>query len=319
MPIAAFDLVAILGAVGLAAIGGEAFLKAIIDFANRFRVPSALVATTIAAFATSSPELTVSTMAALSARPEIGLGDALGSNVVNIALIFGIALLFGPIRPTHEDFRGNFKLALLVPLLTLILGLDGQLSRGEGVLLLLLFSAWLGVIVRSALQHRHRESFEHHSTFRSHALVTVSLGVIGLLALIAAGRLFVSGATGIASALGIDTYVIGALVVAIGTSLPELVTVVLSRLRGHDDIGVGTLIGSNLFNGLAIVGVAATIHPIALPLQEIAITLLCGMAALLRLPPNRSGVIPRQRCLLLFAIYGIFVWATLVAGRYPSN
>jgi cation:H+ antiporter len=118
----------------------------------------------------------------------------------------------------------------------------------------------------------------------------------------------VTGATGIAASLGIDTYVIGALVVAIGTSLPELVTVVLSRLRGHDDIGVGTLIGSNLFNGLAIVGVAATIHPIEFPLQEIAITLTFGMAALLLLPPTRRGITPRQRCLLLFAIYGIFIW-----------
>lgn len=319
MPIAVFDLVAIIAAIGLAAIGGEAFLKAIIALANRLQVPNALVATTIAAFATSSPELTVSTMAALSARPEIGLGDALGSNVVNIALIFGIALWFGPIRPTQEDFRGNFKLALLVPLLTLMLGLDGQLSRGEGLVLLLLFATWIGMTIRAALQHRHHEYVECHSLPASRMLATLGLGVLGLGALMAAGRLFVMGATGIAGALGIDAYVIGALVVAIGTSLPELVTVVLSRLRGHDDIGVGTLIGSNLFNGLAIVGVAATIHPITLPLQEISVTLACGMAALLRLSPNRSGVIPRQRCLLLFGIYGIFFWATLMAGRYPSN
>lgn len=317
MPIAVIDLVAIIGAVGLAAVGGEAFLKAIIALANQLRVPNALVATTIAAFATSSPELTVSTMAALSARPEIGLGDALGSNVVNIALIFGIALWFGPIRPSAEDFRGNFKLALLVPLLTLILAVDGQLSRGEGLALLLLFSAWVGLMVRSALQQHHGVP-EHDLPPTSGGVVTLGLGALGLGALMAAGQLFVTGASGMAGALGIDTYVIGALVVAVGTSLPELVTVVLSRLRGHDDIGVGTLIGSNLFNGLAIVGVAATIHPISLPVQEIAVALVCGMAALLRLAPNRSGVIPRQRCLLLFGIYGIFIWAMLAAGRYSS-
>lgn len=318
MPIAVFDLVAIIAAVGLAAIGGEAFFKAIIALAKRLQVLNALVAMTIAAFATSTPELTVSTMAALSGQPEIGLGDALGSNVVNIALIFGIALWFGPIRPSNEDFRGDFKLALLVPLLTLVLALDGRLSRADGLILLLLFSTWLGLIVRATLQRRH-EHFEPHSSPASSMLTTLGLGALGLGALMAAGRLFVMGATGIAATLGIDTYVIGALVVAIGTSLPELVTVILSRLRGHDDIGVGTLIGSNLFNGLAIVGLAATLHPIALPLQEIAVTLVCGIAALLRLPPNRSGVIPRQRCLLLFGIYGIFIWATLAAGRYLPN
>ena len=232
--------------------------------------------------------------------------------------IFGIALWFGPIRPSNEDFRGDFKLALLVPLLTLVLALDGRLSRADGLILLLLFSTWLGLIVRATLQRRH-EHFEPHSSPASSMLTTLGLGALGLGALMAAGRLFVMGATGIAATLGIDTYVIGALVVAIGTSLPELVTVILSRLRGHDDIGVGTLIGSNLFNGLAIVGLAATLHPIALPLQEIAVTLVCGIAALLRLPPNRSGVIPRQRCLLLFGIYGIFIWATLAAGRYLPN
>ena len=182
MPIAVFDLVAIIAAVGLAAIGGEAFFKAIIALAKRLQVPNALVATTIAAFATSTPELTVSTMAALSGQPEIGLGDALGSNVVNIALIFGIALWFGPIRPSNEDFRGDFKLALLVPLLTLVLALDGRLSRADGLILLLLFSTWLGLIVRATLQRRH-EHFEPHSSPASSMLTTLGLGALGLGAL----------------------------------------------------------------------------------------------------------------------------------------
>ena len=138
-------------------------------------------------------------------------------------------------------------------------------------------------------------------------------GVLGLGTLIAAGRLFVSGATGLAAALGVDTYVIGVLLVAIGTSLPELVTVILSRLRGHDDIGVGTLIGSNLFNGLAIVGVAGTIHPIAASLSEVALTLAAGVLALLLLLPNRSGRIVRTRGVLLSGLYAAFVWATLTS------
>ena len=142
----------------------------------------------------------------------------------------------------------------------------------------------------------------------------LTLGILGLAALMGAGRLFVTGATGIAGALGIETYVIGALVVAIGTSLPELVTVLLARLRGHDDIGVGTLIGSNLFNGLAIVGAAATIHPISLPLREIAVTLACGVLPLLFLLPGRSGILMRWRAVPLFGLYGLFLSLTLLAG-----
>jgi len=132
-------------------------------------------------------------------------------------------------------------------------------------------------------------------------------------ALIAAGRLFVSGATGIAAAFAVDTYVIGAILVAIGTSLPGLVTVILSCLRGHDDVGVGTLIGSNLFNGLAIVGVAGTIHPIAAPMTEVALTLACGIVAVFLLLPNRSGLIVRGRGFLLLMLYVGFVWATLTS------
>ena len=303
------DLALILGAVLLAAAGGEAFLKSILGAANHLRVPKMVVATTLAAFATSSPELAVSSVAALAGQPEIGLGDALGSNVVNVALIFGLAMLFGAVQTSRRDFGRDFYLAIAVPVLTFLLMLDGRIERGEALLLLAVFSAWVAWTVRGAL--RQREKPANLGAAELSPGKSLILGVLGLGALIASGRLFVSGATGIASAFAVDTYVIGAVLVAIGTSLPELVTVILSRLRGHDDVGVGTLIGSNLFNGLAIVGIAGTIHPIAVPLNEVALTLACGIAALLLLLPNRYGLIVRGRGYLLLALYASFVWATL--------
>jgi len=303
------DLAFILGAILLAAAGGEAFLKSILGAALHLRVPKMVVATTLAAFATSSPELTVSTVAALAGQPEIGLGDALGSNVVNIALIFGLALLYGTVQTTRADFGRDFYLALGVPVLTLLFVLDGRIERGEALALLGVFIVWLAWTVHSALRQRDEAvKIEAGELSPGRSLV---LGILGLGALVAAGRLFVTGATGIATSFGVDTYVIGAVLVAIGTSLPELVTVILSRLRGHDDVGVGTLIGSNLFNGLAIVGVAGTIHPIAAPLAEVAVTLACGMVALLLLLPNRNGRIVRGRGMLLLLLYAGFVWATL--------
>lgn len=147
-------------------------------------------------------------------------------------------------------------------------------------------------MVRSALQRRHHEIPERHSPPTSGVLVTLGLGVLGLGAPMAAGRLFVTGATGMAGTLGIDTYVIGALVVAVGTSLAELVTVVLSRLRGNDDIGVGTLIGSNLFNGLAIVGVAATIHPITYPCRKSPCPWFAAWLRCCVLPQTAAGLFP---------------------------
>jgi len=303
------DLALILGAVLLAAAGGEAFLKSILGAAIHLRVPKLVVATTLAAFATSSPELTVSSVAALAGQPEIGLGDALGSNVVNIALIFGLALLFGAVQTSRQDFGRDFYLAIAVPVLTFLLMLDGRIERGEALLLLAVFSAWVAWTVRGAW--RQREEPANFGAAELSPGKSLILGVLGLGALIASGHLFVSGATSIASAFAVDTYVIGAVLVAIGTSLPELVTAILSRLRGHDDVGVGTLIGSNLFNGLAIVGIAGAIHPIAVPLNEVALTLACGIAALLLLLPNREGLIVRRRGYLLLVLYAAFVWATL--------
>lgn len=310
MTLSGNDLLAVLGAVALAGIGGELFLKGVLGISGWLRVPRLLVATTLAAFATSSPELTVSSVAALAGKPEIGLGDALGSNVVNIALIFGLALLFGPIRVGRRELGRDFSLALGVPLLTLWLVRDGSISRGEGVALLLIFGLWIGLMIRAGLAARAPAEFSADG----HPWRSLVLGVAGLACLVIAGRLFVGGATGIAAAFGVDAYVIGATVVAIGTSLPELVTVLLSRLRGHDDIGVGTLLGSNLFNGMAIVGTAATIHPISAPPAEVAVALGMGMLSLLFLIPGCDGVIGRGRGFILLGAYAVFVAATVAAG-----
>jgi cation:H+ antiporter len=305
---ASTDILALLAAIPLAALGGDAFLKGVLGISAWLRLPKLLVATTLAAFATSSPELTVSSMAALAGKPEIGLGDALGSNVVNIALILGLALLFGALSTRFAEIRRDFLLALSVPVLTLFLALDGMLSRAEGALLLVLFAVWLTLAARQAIAHRRE--VQANAQAIGQPLSTALYLIAGLACLILAGRLFVTGASGIAVALGVHAYVIGALVVAIGTSLPELVTTLLARLRGHDDVGLGTLLGSNLFNGLAIVGVAAAIHPIQAPVGEIAAALVFGVLSMLLILP-RAGVIPRWRGLALLLAYAAFVTATL--------
>lgn len=306
------DLAAVLGAVVLAAVGGEAFLKGVLGIAGWLRLPKLLVATTLAAFATSSPEFTVSSVAALSGKPEIGLGDALGSNVVNIALIFGLALLFGPIRAERQLMGRDFGLALATPALTWVMLSDGHLSRYEGGFLLTAFVVWMLLSIRSATAQRQPAAA---GEAQAALAMTIVYSVGGLLALVTAGRLFVTGAGNIAAALGLDPYIIGATVVAIGTSLPELVTVLLARWRGHDDIGIGTLLGSNLFNGLAIVGTAAALHPIQADMAEVTAAITFGMAAVLLTIPNRDCLITRGRGLILLSCYASFVLATVAAGR----
>ncbi len=308
LPFATADLVTMLAAIPAAALGGALFLQGVLGVAAWLRLPKLLVATTLAAFATSSPELAVSSLAAMSGNPGIGLGDALGSNVVNMGLILGLALLFGPLRARLADFKRDFALALGVPVLTLALMFDGALSRGDGALLLGLFVLWLTLVVRQASIHR-RDAAPSDGPLM-HPVRAWLLVLVGLAALVLAGRLFVLGAAGVAGALGVHPYLVGATIVAVGTSLPELVTVLLSRLRGHDDVGLGTLLGSNLFNGLAIVGVTATIHPIHVPLGDVTVALACGVLTVLLVAPL-AGVISRQRGLALVAAYAGFVYMTM--------
>jgi len=312
MPLYATDLLAVLAAIPVAALGGATFLKGVLGVAEWLRLPKMLVATTLAAFATSSPEMAVSSMAAASGKPGIGLGDALGSNVVNLGLILGIALFFGPLATSFHEFKRDFVLALVVPALTLLLALDGELSRADGLLLIALFVLWMMLVVRQAITHRRTAPVTADPP--AAAARAGLLLLVGLAALIAAGRLFVTGASGLASAMGVHPYVIGATLVAMGTSLPELVTVVLSRLRGHDDVGLGTLLGSNLFNGLAVVGTAATIQPIRAPLGEFAVAATFGMVTVLLVLP-RGSMISRMRGLALLAAYASFVFMTATQAR----
>lgn len=305
------DVLALLAAIALAALGGAGFLNGMLGVAAWLRLPNILVATTLAAFATSGPEMAVSSMAALAGKPGIGLGDALGSNVVNVGLILGMALLFRPWEARLHESRRDFGLALAVPALTLALALDGILSRADGILLLVLFAAWATLVTRQAIAHR-RDRRVPAGPEMGGARAWILL-LAGLVALILAGRLFVSGASGIATAMGLHPYIVGATVVAFGTSLPELVTVVLSRLRGHDDVGLGTVLGSNLFNGLAVAGVAATIHPIFVSRAEVGVAVVFGVLTVLLLIPV-TGRIPRRRGPLLIAAYGVFFFMTAVGG-----
>lgn len=312
MPLQTTDLLCLLAAIPVAAVGGAMFLQGVLGVAQWLRLPELLVATTLAAFATSSPEMAVSSLAALSGKPGIGLGDALGSNVVNLGLILGVALLFGPLAARFDEFKRDFVLAILVPVLTLLLALDGTLSRAEGVLLIALFALWVTVVARQAIAHR-REAPANADQPVNAARMWLLL-VAGMAALVLGGRLFVTGASGIAQAMGVHPYVIGATLVAVGSSLPELVTVLVSRLRGHDDVGLGTLLGSNLFNGLAVVGVAATIEPIRAPLNELGVAVAFGVITVL-LVASRGGRIPRRRGLSLLAAYGVFVFVTAAEAR----
>lgn len=299
------DLLPLLIGLLCAGGGGELFIRGTVGLAKWARIPSGIIAATIAAFATSSPELSVSINAASAGKPQIALGDALGSNVVNVGLILGLALLFGGIQATRDSIRRDFPVALIAPIVLAIMAMDGEVSRLDALLLLGLFVGWL--IAATLEAKRQRSTAEEMLGELSH-FGALAQAVIGLGLLVLAGRLIVIGAKGIGARLGMDPFIVGATLVAVGTSIPELATTVISRIRGHEEIGLGTVIGSNIFNGLFIVGVASAIHPITLSWREVASGLLFGILLLASVLPNRHGFIERRRGALLLALYVIYVF-----------
>ncbi len=286
-----------------AGIGGELFVRGIVGLAHWARVSPGIIGATVAAFATSSPELTVSLTAALAGTPQIALGDALGSNIVNLGLILGVALLFSGVCCPRVTMQRDLTVALLVPCVTGMLVLDGQLSRLDGVLLLGMFIAWLVAVIIEVRQQRSAadEILGEHRIW-----LAALLGLAGLVLLVAAGRLIVSGASGLAASFGLDPFVIGATVVAVGTSVPELATTIMAKLRHHDEIALGTILGSNIFNGLLIVATATLVRPITIAWHEVAVTLWLGVLTVACAFPSARGWIGRRRGLVLLALYAVY-------------
>lgn len=306
------DYTALILGVVCAAAGGEFFVRGSVGLAYWARISPGIVGATIAAFATSSPELSVAINSALAGEPAISLGDALGSNVVNVAFVLAAALVISGIQSPRDSIRRDFPVALLIPVVTGMLFLDGELSRLDGFLMLAMFLAWLGAAVMEA---RKQRSAAEKVPCGKKGWPAVLSCVAGLGFLAAAGKLIVTGARGLAVSFGIDEFIIGAVIVAVGTSVPELATVVVSKLRGHDEVGLGTILGSNIFNGVFIIAVAAIIHPITAPWREVAVTLAFGMAALFLSYPSRGGFIGRGRGVLLLVLYGFYL--AVVLRRQP--
>ena len=304
------DYGALATGIACGAIGGDFFVRGAVGLARWARVSPGLIGATVAAFATSSPELSVCISSATAGVPEITLGDALGSNVVNVALILALALLVAGHRTTPDVVHRDFPFALAGPLITGVLFIDGVLSRFDGILLMTVFLAWLIATIVEA--RKQRDATREACGERPRGGRASILCILGFVLLLIAGQFIVAGARGIAVSFGIDAFVIGATIVAVGTSVPELATTVIAAMRGHGEVGLGTVLGSNIFNGLFIVAVAALIHPVSIGWRELATAVVFGLLAVALAFPTRGGMIGRGRGVLLLALYGSYLSAVLL-------
>ena len=258
-------ILAILGGFALLVWSADRFVEGAAATAKHAGMPSLLIGMVIVGFGTSAPEMVVSAMAALDGNPDLALGNVLGSNIVNIGLILGITALVAPIAVHSKIVRRELPLLLLIGLLSGALFWNESLSRTEAVALLIGFFALIGWTIATAL--RGRGDALEADTEQELAAHAMRIGpaifwlVVGLVLLIASSRILVWGAVTTAQAMGINDLIIGLTIVALGTSLPELAASLIAARKGEHDIAIGNVVGSNMFNLLAVVGIAGVIAP----------------------------------------------------------
>lgn len=256
---------AILFGFALLVWGADRFVVGAAATAHNLGVSSLLIGLTIVGFGTSAPEILVSINAAAAGNPKLAVGNALGSNIANIALILGITALVRPLRVQSMTLRREMPVLLAVTMLTLLPFLDQNLSRAEGFALLGGLGLMLYWLVRVELESTAGDPMaaELEAEIRADLSMFQAVGMLllGLLVLLASSRMLVWAATNVAAMLGVSDLVIGLTIVAIGTSLPELAASIAAALKDEHDLAIGNVIGSNMYNLLAVLGVAAAIAP----------------------------------------------------------
>lgn len=303
--------------------GADIFVEGSASIARRLKVPSVVVGLTIVAMGTSAPELAVSVSAGLSGSNAIAISNVVGSNLFNILVVLGICALFAPITVDTGIMKRDFPFSILITLLMGVFIADnliggslkgsyymeqdsGIISRFDGIILLILFIGFMILTVRGALKSKvENETKEVLSVPRSLGYI-----VLGLAAIIIGGNIVVENAKALALMFGMSETLVGLTIVAVGTSLPELVTSVVASRKGENGIAVGNVVGSNIFNILLILGTSGTLHPIAVTMESmsdvIILVIITILAYLFALSKKRISKAEGGTMVALYAAYMIF-------------
>lgn len=250
---------------------GEWLVRGASRLASTLGVPPIVIGLSVVAFGTSAPELAVSVLSAYRGQPDIAVGNVIGSNIVNILLILGLSAVVAPLMVGARVIKVEVPIMVGTAVLFVLLSLDGQLSRWDGLLLVVLFGGYVAWMARSArvepeLAEELSEEVEELTkpATRIDYLKMLGLIVVGIAGLTLGSDWLIRGAVAVARSIGVSELVIGLTIVAIGTSLPELATSVIASLRGERDISVGNVVGSNIFNILSVLGFSSLVAPVGI-------------------------------------------------------
>jgi len=304
---------ALLTIVGLAMLcfGGNWLVSGGVSIAKKLRISQMVIGLTIVAYGTSTPELAASVAAAVGAQTDLILGNVVGSNISNIGMVIGISAIISPLVVSKATTRKEVPIMIGVMLLLIAISVDGEISQLDGVMLVAGLIAFTAYTLSRA--KKERESItEDSSITKTPVPRAIALIVMGAALLYFGGFLTVENAVLIAENLGISETVIGITIIAIGTSLPELVTSVIAIRKGHMDIGIGTIVGSNIYNILMILGISSVITGIAVvPGMFTDYLVMIGFAVVL-VAFLRSGIIPRPAGIGLAIAYAVYLGYTLL-------
>ena len=266
------SIVAIVVGLFLLVWSADRFVDGAVGVARFFGMSTFLIGMVIVGFGTSAPEMVVSILSAMNDTPQLALGNAYGSNIANIALILGVTALIAPVVVQKQAMSRDIPVLIAMTALTVLLLVDGNVSLIDGAVLLVAFVAIMGFNILSELKAKRKRrksgGVSEVSEFEEIPAEGVSIGkavlylLVGLVLLIVSSRMLVWGAVYMAHTLGVSDLLIGLTIVAVGTSLPELASSIAAARRGENDLAVGNIIGSNIFNTLVVVGLASVIAPI---------------------------------------------------------
>ncbi len=309
--------------------GGDLLVRGASSLAKSIGVPPLVIGLTIVAFGTSAPELSINLLAVLKDNTDICFGNVIGSSIANIGLIIGIAALIRPLAVEGVIIRREIPMMVLASLLALVAGSDmflrgvsDSLDRSDGLILLLIFGVFLYYTISDVFSKKQDDELIHEvetmkerRSFRKTALNLLIL-VVGLLFLVIGGKVAVDAAVKVAEALNVPKVIIALTVVAIGTSLPELAAAGIATWKGHTDIAIGSVVGSNIFNLLLVNGICATVRPIPVPQGGSYDLLMMLFLSLFLLPlgmTNRNRIMRWEGGVLLI-LYFVFVTLRVIKG-----
>jgi cation:H+ antiporter len=284
----------VLTIVGLAMLcfGGNWLVSGGVTIARKFRISNLVIGMTVVAYGTSTPELAAS-IAAAGEHSAIILGNIVGSNIANVGMVIGIAAILVPLAIRKSVLKKEIPIMLAVSVLLVIISIDGELSQYDGILLLGGLGVFAFYTLRDALKQREQNKEKTESDKKSSHLKSIGLIGIGVVFLYVGAILTVDNAVVLAKEFGLSEKIIGLTVIAIGTSLPELITSIIAIRKGHADIGVGNIIGSNIYNILMIMGVGATLGGVIISSDvyfDYAIMIIFSISLLIAL---KTGIINR--------------------------